>query len=181
MISDVDSPHKFNLSTIVEMPFGKGHYFLSDANGIVDRIVNGWQIGIVYGFQTGFPIGFGDVFYNGGEVRIPANQRTTLKWFETSVFATTLPAGNHLRTLPLRFSQVRRDNINNVDFSVKKDVRIHEKMKFQFRFELINALNEPYFLAPIVTPNTTATFGTIQASNQDNYARRAQFGLKFLF
>lgn len=181
MISDFDSPHRFTMSSLMELPFGKGHYFLSNANDAVDRIIGGWQIGLVYTFQTGFPIPFGDIFYNGGEVRIPSNERTTQRWFNAAVFATTLPAGNHRRSLPLRFGSVRRDNQNNVDFSVKKDVRIREKMKFQFRFELINALNEPYFPNPIVTPNTTTTFGTIQASNQDNYARRAQFGLKFLF
>jgi hypothetical protein len=53
-------------------------------------------------------------------------------------------------------------------------------MKIQIRFELINAFNEPYFPAPAVNP-TSATFGTIAPSNQDNYARRAQFGIKFLF
>ncbi len=44
----------------------------------------------------------------------------------------------------------------------------------------INALNEPYFPAPIVNPTQT-TFGQISASNQDNYARRIQWGIKFLF
>lgn len=191
MISDQDSPHKFTMSSMVELPFGKGHYFLSDANGIVDRVINGWQLNFVYSFQTGFPIAFGgynitsaavsgDIFYNGGEVRIPANERTTSAWFNTSAFALTAPLAGHLRTLHYRFNNVRRDNINNLDFSVKKDVRIHEKMKFQLRFELINALNEPYFLSPI-TVQTNADFGKISQSNQDNYARRAQFGLKFLF
>jgi hypothetical protein len=173
------------MSAMLELPFGKGHYFFAGSNGVVDRIINGWQLGTVYTFQTGFPIAFGNLFYNGGEVRIPADQRNTFTWFNTSVFTTTSanqPASN-LRTLPLRFANVRRDNQNNVDMSLLKNVRIHEKMQFQLRFELINAFNEPYFPAPGVTATDASTFGKIPitTSNQANYARRAQFGLKFLF
>ncbi len=188
MISDQDSPHRLSLSGIYALPFGKNQPFLSNANGIVDRIVNGWQIQGVYTFQIGFPISFtNDIFYNGGDISIDSKNRTTAKWFNTDVFTTVLNSTstlatpvNHLRTLPLRFTDVRRDNINNVDFSLLKDIRVRENMKFQIRFELINAFNEPYFPAPVVNPTAT-NFGQISASNQDNYARRAQFGLKFLF
>ena len=222
MISDQDSPHRFSLSGIYALPFGKGKQFLSNANGVVDRVVNGWQLQGVYTFQIGFPIAFGaynattaatsgDIFYNSGNIAINSKDRTTAAWFNTSVFRSYLdypsyyPAGvtiqnattaqttaavaaavaaatpaNHLRTLPFRFSDVRRDNINNFDFSVLKDIRIREDMKIQIRFELINAFNEPYFPAP-VSGATASNFGQISASNQDNYARRAQFGIKFLF
>ena len=188
MISDQDSPHRFSLSGIYALPFGKGKQFLSGANGLVDRIVNGFQLQGVYTFQVGFPIAFGaynattaatsgDIFYNGGDISIDSKNRTTDRWFNTDVFSLVTPA-SHLRTLPFRFTDVRRDNINNFDFSLLKDIRIREDMKIQIRFELINALNEPYFPAP----STTATnFGRIVVSNQDNYARRAQFGIKFLF
>ena len=198
MISDQDSPHRFSLSGIYALPFGKGKQFLSGANGVVDRIVNGWQLQGVYTFQIGFPIAFGaynattaatsgDIFYNGGDISIDSKNRTTAKWFNTEVFTSVLnntsansTPVNHLRTLPFRFNDVRRDNINNFDFSVLKDVRVRENMKIQIRFELINALNEPYFPAP-VSSATASNFGQISASNQDNYARRAQFGLKFIF
>jgi hypothetical protein len=64
--------------------------------------------------------------------------------------------------------------------SALKNIRITEKYRFQFKLDLINAFNEPYFVAPVTNPTQTA-FGTISASNQDNYARRIQFGIKFLF
>ena len=188
MISDQDTPHRVSASGIYSLPFGKNKSFLSGANGVVDRIVNGWQIQGVYTYQSGFPIAFGtDLFYNGGTIALPKSQRTTAKWFNTDVFtsvfnSTSTLAGpsNHLRTLPTRFSSVRRDNIYNVDLSVLKDVRIKEGMKMQFRLEFTNAFNEAYFPAPAVNPTST-TFGTIAPSNQDNYARRAQVGIKFLF
>lgn len=36
-----DSPHRLSLSGIYALSFGKNQPFLSNANGIVDRIVNG--------------------------------------------------------------------------------------------------------------------------------------------
>ena len=183
MISDIDSPHRFSMSGIYALPFGKGQTFFSGANGVVDRIIGGWQLQGIYTFQTGFPISFGtDLFYNGGDISIDSSDRTTTSWFNTSVFTTNAVPVSHLRTLPLRFSDVRRDNQNNFDFSLSKETRIREGMRIQLRFELINALNEPYFPAPVVNP-TAANFGQVSATsaNQDNYARRAQIGIKFLF
>lgn len=198
MISDQDSKHRFSFSGMYQLPFGKGQPFLSNANGVVNAVLGGWQLGGVYQMQSGFPIAFGaynlttaatsgDLFYNGGQITLPSDQRTTDHWFNTSVFSSLLNSTstnatpvNHLRTLPYRFGNVRRDFINNVDLSLLKDIRFTETMKVQIRFELINAFNEPYFPAP-VTSATASNFGQISASNQDNYARRAQFGLKFLF
>jgi hypothetical protein len=89
----------------------------------------------------------------------------------------------HLRTLPYRFSNVRRDYIKNVDLTLLKDIHLREGMKVQLRFEALNAFNEPYFPAPTVS-QTSSTFGAINVlttSNQDNYARRIQLGAKFIF
>jgi hypothetical protein len=89
----------------------------------------------------------------------------------------------HLRTLPLRFSSVRRDYIKNVDLTLLKDIHIRETMKVQLRFEALNAFNEPYFPGPTLG-YTSSTFGAINVlttANQENYARRIQLGAKFIF
>jgi Carboxypeptidase regulatory-like domain len=165
MISDADAPHRLSFSGIYNLPFGKGRLFLSDANSFVDRLVSGWQINGTYSFQVGFPVSFTtDLFYNGGDISIDPSNRTTAQWFNTNVFTSILNSTstlaspvNHLRTLPFRFSDVRRDNINDV-----------------------NAFNEPYFPAPVINP-TASTFGQISASNQDNFARRVQIAAKIVF
>lgn len=36
--------HRFNYNWIVDLPFGRGKRFASQANGFVDRLVGGWQI-----------------------------------------------------------------------------------------------------------------------------------------
>ncbi len=189
MIADQDTPQSLAISGIVALPFGKGQPF-ANANSALDRIVGGWQFQGVYRYQVGYPIAFGsfnitsgatsgDLFYLGGPVELTSGQ-TTSKWFETSSFATVTPA-SHLRTLPYRFTNVRRDNISNVDFSLIKNTRITEGTKIQFRLEAINAFNHPYFQAPATALG--GTFGSIASStaNQANYARRIQIGIKFLF
>jgi hypothetical protein len=152
----------------------------------------------VYTYQTGFPIAFGtvnatsqiwsqDAFYNGGSIALPSGQRTTGRWFDTGPF-TSLLNGNatnatpvsHLRTLPIRFDDVRRDSINSIDLSLIKDVLLRGDLKIQIRAEFVNAFNSPYFPAPVTNPTSTS-FGAISASNQENYARRAQIGVKVVF
>jgi len=187
MISDQDTPHRLAISGIYELPFGKGKPFLSN-NAVLDRIVGGWQIQGVYAFQTGFPIRLAnDAFLTGESFYLSPDQRTTGRWFNTGALVSILnnTAANatpvsHLRTLPFHFSNLRRDNINNFDFSLLKNTRINERMRIQLKLDIINALNEPYFPAPVANPTQT-TFGQISASNQDNYARRIQWGIKFLF
>jgi hypothetical protein len=50
--------------------------------------------------------------------------------------------------------------------------------------EFLNAFNHPLLnglaLFPVVNPSS-ATFGQTTASNQQNYARRAQLSAKFIF
>jgi hypothetical protein len=171
-------------------------------NRWVDRVVGGWQIQGVYQFQTGFPLAFGsfnitsgatsgDIIYLGGDINVPSGEQTLAKWFNAAAFSSVDPGAGHLRTLPYRFSNVRRDNINNVDLSLMKNTKINERMRIQLRLEAINAFNHPYFQAPGTTRGST-TFGlvfsqtangavTAVASNQANYARRIQMGIKFLF
>lgn len=108
-----------------------------------------------------------------------------------------------MRTLPLRFSGVRLDGINNVDLGLRKDIRLDGEAtkKIQLRMEFINAFNNPLLPGPVVNPSSKGAaipglcdstsaktcpgdFGTINylnTSNQLNYARRAQLSAKFIF
>lgn len=195
MLSDQDAPHRFSASGIYKLPFGKGQKWINDST-VLDQIVGGWQLQGVYQFQTGFPINFGsysglrfgqdngttsgDIVYLGGAIGLPTSEQTTDRWFNTAAFAAA-PTAGHLRTLPFRFSDARRDNINDVDLSMMKYFRFTESMKAQIRLEVINAFNHTYLPAPSVTLGSS--FGTIGLTNanQANYARRLQIGFKFIF
>jgi hypothetical protein len=200
MISDLDATHRLSITGIFAFPFGKGKRFLSDASAIVDGFVGGWQIQGAYTYQTGFPVVFGtDLFYNGtdpvngSDIALKGSDRSISKWFNTAVFTSPLNGDtstasqpvNHLRTLPTRFTDVRSDSGNNVDLSLLKDVRLGGTFRLQVRFEFTNALNDPLLCAsaraaPVVNP-TSSTFGQVTNSNQANYPRRAQIGVKLIF
>ena len=44
IISDSDRPHRFSLSGIYELPFGKGRKFFADVNKAASYVISGWQI-----------------------------------------------------------------------------------------------------------------------------------------
>jgi hypothetical protein len=240
VVSDTDYPNRFALSAIYELPFGKGRQFLSGSNGIVSRVVGGWQVQGVYSYQTGAPLSWGNYIYNGdfSDITIPSDQQSLSQWINTNGFvalrngstvirdaggqpvwvafndpckttynATTCPGtplanptgfnrdnsfqlANNLRTFPLRFSYLRVQSNNNVDFSILKNTQIKERFNMQFRAEFTNFFNHPWLSAQsggsgasgVITNPTSADFGKItNISNQANYARRVQLGLKLVF
>lgn len=131
----------------------------------------------------------GDLFYNGGEIRI--DNPTTDRWFNTDAFSSILTGSstaatpvNHLRTFPYRLDDVRADSINSIDLSLIKDFLLKGDVRVQLRAEFINAFNQAYLFtgnSGIVVSPTSSTFGQVSASNQQNYARRAQIGVKVVF
>jgi carboxypeptidase family protein len=202
VISDSDYPHRFAASGIYELPFGKGQKFLANTGGIASRFIGGWQFQGVYTFQSGAPIGFNvptgananlptpGYIYNGNlkDIRLPGDQQTPERWFNTAGFvtATSQQLDRNVRTFPYRFGYIRFPRQNNFDLSIAKNTEITETMRVQFRAEFINAFNRAWFSNPngtngLDTTVTSATFGQINNSTGGNYPRRLQLGLKLLF
>ncbi|MGD0201813.1 MAG: TonB-dependent receptor, partial [Bryobacteraceae bacterium] len=188
VISDQDVPHRFSLSGVWELPFGRNKPFLNGQDPIVSRIVGGWQLSGIFGYQVGFPLAWPTgatccIYYGDPKnIVLPASQRTVDHWFNTAGFEL-LSANqlvNALRTWPLRFSQLRGRNGNNVDLALIKNTRITEGRDIQFRAEALNAFNHPGFPSATMTPTST-TFGTITSSQQAGYPRRLQLSLKYIF
>jgi hypothetical protein len=79
---------------------------------------------------------------------------------------------------------VRSDPINNADLGFSKDIHIREGMKIRLRMEFIKAFDHPLLdvgTGQVIVSRATSTFGQVVASNQQNYARRAQMLVKFIF
>jgi hypothetical protein len=80
-----------------------------------------------------------------------------------------------IRTLPIRFSGLRADYLNQFDAAVQRNFslsRLWEPATLQFRFDFINVLNHPVYSAPS-TDWTSTTFG--QVTSQGNAPRIYQF------
>jgi hypothetical protein len=188
-LASIDIAHRFVVSYLYELPFGKGRMFGSDAPGVVNAIIGGWQINGITTFQSGTPLGItanntAGLFNpltrpntNGRSAKLsgPVDERLA-RYFDTSVYSqpAAFTFGNVGATLP----DIRTDGIRNFDISLFKVFAPMEKLRVQFRVEALNAFNTPRFGGPN-TSVTSASFGLI--SSQANSPRQVQFGLKLLW
>jgi hypothetical protein len=186
-ISSQDVPHRVSISGIYELPFGRGRRFGRDTNAALNALIGGWQLSGIYTLQSGFPVGnFPNLFFTGDLDDIAVDDPTLARWFNVDAGFNRVTAQqpvSNLRTFPLRLDSVRGDRTNNVDLSLLKNTTLHGTKSLQFRFEAINAFNHPQFPSPVnnsLNP-TNNSFGQVVTSVQQNYPRRIQVMLKFLF
>ncbi len=183
VISDQDRPHRFVLNWIYELPFGRGRPFGAGSRGLVEALFGGWQFQGIIAVQSGSPLGFGNIIFNGDikNIKLSGSERTVDRWFNVDAGFERNSArqlGSNIRTFPLRFSGIRSDIQNNWDLSLIKNAKIKEGLRLQFRAEGLNARNHPQFDVPNTTP-TSSSFGKVTA--EWSYPRVVQFGLKILF
>jgi len=182
------------LSSIYELPFGRGKPFGSAVNPVLRQLIGGWEVSTILSFATGFPL---PISCGGGVCQFPAirpnlvgdpsqgtsgsNESRLNHWFNTDAFAIPTPFtyGNTPRDLP----HTRGPGQANTDLSLVKNTRFGENYNVQFRAEFFNALNRPEFFIPGVAfygspaANLANNFGVI--TSQQNLPREIQFGLKF--
>jgi hypothetical protein len=60
-----DITHQFKSNLVYELPFGRGRRWGSNANGVLDRIIGGWQLGVSSKIQSGRLVDLGNVRLNG--------------------------------------------------------------------------------------------------------------------
>ncbi|HET7221022.1 MAG TPA: TonB-dependent receptor [Vicinamibacterales bacterium] len=190
-LSAVDVPHRFTLNGIYELPFGRGRRIGSGTNAFISAVISGWQFSGIYTYQSGFPLAWGNIIFTGNldDIALPASERTVARWFNVDAGFNKVSAqqlGSNVRTFPLRLENVRSDTVSNVDLSLIKNTSIAGKT-LELRLDALNALNHPLLprgngtTTGVITTPTSANFGATVSSTQENYARRVQVSVKFLF
>lgn len=178
VISELDRPHRFVVSAIYALPFGKA------APAMLRHVIGGWTLDTIYQLQSGPAINFGNVLFRGDIHDIPlTGQRSPDLWLNTADFekATGKQLANNIRTFPSRLSGVRADGINMLDLALHKNFRLTERFKLQLRGEAEGILNHPLFAAPNAVPTSTL-FGAVSATQTSgDEARRIFVGLKLNF
>jgi hypothetical protein len=195
VLTSFDRPQRFAFTPSYELPFGAGRRFLNSSNGVVKRLVGGWQVLANTVYQSGAPMGVPsnvwvigdphlenptwDRLFKTGYIDSTGIVRNVLAG-EQPVFAVRTP--NSLQTTPARWGNLRDRWATTYDASVIKNTRIREGMNCQFRFEAFNALNTPVFSSdPNLTPTSTNFGKIIRDNGQNNAARSLQFGFRFMF
>jgi TonB dependent receptor len=191
-ISAHDVPQSLVTNFVYELPVGKGKKFGSSMPKAAQAVVGGWETSGAVRLQSGLPISLSAPNSNSAfgfqitrpdildiskiEVGNRVADPSACCWFNPAAFGSPAPftLGNSARYL----TQVRYDQIKNVDFSLSKVFQVMERTKVRFRADLLNLFNTPQFGA------LNTTFGNAQfgrATGVINLPRQVQLGLKVDF
>lgn len=183
-LSNGDIPRIVSSGFVYELPFGEGRPV--NLGGWRGRLMGGWQLAGIIRLQSGVPVtvtqatnfnsfaGFGTQRPNrNSDPNLPANQRSTARYFDTSAFATApqFTLGNSSR------NPVRGPGYRTADLMFGKTFTLVEHTRLEFRAEVFNVTNTP----PLGNPNGnfgTAAFGTITSAGDP---RVFEFVLKLHF
>ncbi|MBI3951631.1 MAG: TonB-dependent receptor [Acidobacteria bacterium] len=190
--SGFDVKHNFVANFTYDLPL--------KAEGGWKRVVEGWQLGGILSLQTGRPFhvsvngdraGTGDSARQRpdaiGNPNLPSSQRRPDRWFNTDALVLQ-PVG---RVGTLGRNTIDADGFKTLDFSVRKNTFITERVNVQFRAEFFNIFNFVNFgfpnitfqpaggiNAPTGTHNVSPILGHIFSAKDP---RIIQFGLKLIF
>lgn len=178
---NIDAPQKFVIAGIYELPFGKGRKYASNAPGIVNQIIGGWQFNFDVIYQSGFVVDYPNAMQiRPGSAKL--DNPTFYQRFDTSLWKTSsgtpVPTQEPftLRQHPFLFSDVRRPGNQNWDASLSKFFPIKERVRLQFRFEMVNMMNHPWFADMASTDVTNPAFGQLNPT-QRNLPRFIKLGM----
>ena len=183
---DYYARHELSLVYNYNLPVGQGQWLLSNAGGLLNRIIGGWQLSGIWkatsgtpfsvSFNssiTGFPSGRAD--YLGG-ARYPST-KTRLDWFNANAFA--VPAYTYGNFGNSQRNMLFGPSFSEWDGGVHKDFKITERVNFQFRAEGFDLLNRANFSNPGANISTPSTDGIVTSTAADN--RELQFGGRITF
>ena len=177
--SSFDHRHIFTASATWELPSPGGH-------ALWRALGSDWRLNGLYFAQSGAPftvnLGVDQANIGAGpaqrpdrvrDANLPRGERRIERWFDTSAFA--LPA-------PFTFGSATRNNVlgpgyASLDLGIARVWSLADGRRFEFRWEIFNALNR----ANLDLPNRifgTPNFGRIFSAKAP---REMQLGLKYTF
>jgi hypothetical protein len=177
-----DVPREVKVNFVYYAPFGPGKRFLNHTNGVISRLVSGWDIDATPMIQDGppAPTPSGVMPIKGVAETTP--NRTLTHWFNTcwltlagvekdcagqsSYFTDSTPAWQ--QTEPDQLYEwspymhgVRYVGFHRLDASIKKETFIKERYQITLRADAINAFNSSEWYNEMDVGSTDANFGMV--------------------
>jgi len=157
--SDFDRTHVLNVTSVWEVPIGRGKRFLNSSHGVMNQLLGGWSINGIFTAMSGepFSVRSGSLTANNSHqsraVLLDPTLRPQLQnvpnvigpvlFKDASKFAIPPPGSNgdgrNIFTAPHYW---------NLDLGFIKIFKLTERFKLQARMEMFNALNHPNFDNP---------------------------------
>jgi hypothetical protein len=199
-LSGDDTPHRLSLTGILELPFGRDRRWGHDLPGVVDAFVGGWSVTAMGTLQSGRPLGFGNLYYDGDPSSLKSkysNDPSQDIWDVSGFYfhdGTVQTNGvddrtkqrndqrknltSNIRYFPSRFGGIRSQPLNLWDISLVKRLRFNDRVRAQFHVEFLNAFNKTIYSNPNTDPSN-ANFARV--TQQTNLPRDIQIAAKFVF
>ncbi len=187
-IGNYDQTHALKLSTIYELPVGKGRRYLN-TGGVVNGILGGWRLSAIQGYFSGGPVALSRnnpfPIFNGTTrptVTSYDNWRAPLRGDEFDPQYDLFLNIRAFPTQPIAFGNVTRYNPKvrsfpalNENISLAKSFAFGEQRRVDFRWEAFNMFNRHRFGTGSTSLNSN-TFGVVNSTVGD--ARQMQVALK---
>jgi len=197
-LSGFDVRHRLAVSSVYQLPIGRGRGMLKNLSDAATRIIGGWEISGIALFQAGFPttpVMSADVNGDGipdrpdliGPVQYnPRNRDCYIVDSRNPACAASTSSFVDLPGGTLRFGSSGRNvligpGIVNWDMGLAKNTHFGHDSRYnlQFRWEVFNLFNRANYNQPSRTVNVASPrFGSITSASR---AREMQFGLKLEF
>jgi hypothetical protein len=202
--SGFDTRHRGVINFVYPFNIGRGRARFTE--GVVGRVLEGWQLSGIAAFQTGLPydiFGIADTLHTNFADRATVINPSILKATpamgsfvpSTAVFTGENPAAfnpDNAAIMPIPFdipSNVGRNHwygpgINNWNLNLAKTTAINERINFQLRFEVYNVFNRTQFAKPddvIGDPNFGYSTSQVGQNDGTTGARQIQIGGKLNF
>lgn len=176
------------LTYLYELPWGPGKPFLNH-KGIVGHIVGGWNVNGTFTARGGNQFGVAAPGAQQGnsdricDGRLPKNQRSLDRWFDTSCFLNPSPI---YRLGNSGYAVLEGIGVTNLDFSALKKFRIHERIEAHFRADFFDLTNTPHFFTGRGVLVGSPNFGKINTSSTERGLtaqpnRSGQLSLRIVF
>lgn len=188
-----------SFSGLYGLPIGRGAWLASNAHGLTEQLIGGWQLDWIFQNRVGNAVGIptGDIFGCGNYNIIPKHKSYS-SWLNNSQNDCWSHTPEYfVYTFDGTTSAVRQPWAQQTELGMMKKFPIRESLNLQFKAEAFNATNTAIFGGPdggtpevaptriqsVANPNQPGAwqgYGTV-GSAQQNFPRQFQLSLKVEF
>jgi hypothetical protein len=205
-LQNFDRKFVYNIYALIDDPYYKGQH------GAIGRLLGGWTLSPIFAAGSGAPLycntqtdaqsfGSGDganffdneqCIFTGAHPSISLHNNAGSGAF--NVFGNPSALFNSVRNPILGLDTgtggvgvIRGLMYWNMDVRVTKNVKVYERVNFEFQFVATNVFNHPVFFDPTLDPTAAPAKGTDFPANwgvvdtQGNNPRAMQFGVRVNF
>jgi hypothetical protein len=180
-----------------DLPLGPGKQYLEQKDSIPGKVLGNWTINWILTMESGQPVtipctittasgaGCDALMVQGANIN--AGPRNVNQYWNPEAFynpaVTTSTGQGNLAPLGGAPTQVYGPPLRRLDAALRRSFQITENARVEFRAEVYNVMNHPWFAQPSnLNFLSTTNFGQISSTRDNpNDARAIQFAVKFNF